>query len=57
MVAEEKVAIFLHTRRPGTDIASHLSEKAAQQQSCMKKGILSKIDIYYSGPGAKRNPF
>ena len=44
-VAEEKVAIFLHTRQPGTDIASLLSEQVAQQQSCMKKGILSIIDI------------
>ena len=44
-VAEENVAIFLHTRQPGTDIASLLSEQAAQQQSCMKKGILSIIDI------------
>ena len=44
-VAEEKVAIFLHTRQPGTDIASLLSEQAAQQQSYMKKGILSIIDI------------
>ena len=43
--AEEKVAIFLHTRQPGTDIASLLSEQAAQQQSRMKKGILSIIDI------------
>ena len=44
-VAEEKVAIFLHTRQPGTDIASLLSEQAAQQQSHTKKGILSIIDI------------
>ena len=44
-VAEEKVAIFLHTRQPGTDITSLLSEQAAQQQSCTKKGILSIIDI------------
>ena len=44
-VAEEKVAIFLHTRQPGTDIASLLSEQAAQQQSRTKKGILSIIDI------------
>ena len=44
-VAEEKVAIFLHTRQPGTYIASLLSEQAAQQQPCMKKGILSIIDI------------
>ena len=57
MVAEEKVAIFLHTRHPGTDIPSHLSEMAVQQQSCMKKGFLSKIDIYNSGPGANRNSF
>ena len=44
-IAEEKVAIFLHTRQPGTDIVSLLSEQAAQQQSRTKKGILSIIDI------------
>ena len=44
-VAEEKVAIFLHTHQPGTDIVSLLSEQTAQQQSCMKKGILSILDI------------
>ena len=47
----EKVAIFLHTRRPGTDIASLLSEQAAQQQYSTKKGIL------YSSHGAKTNLF
>ena len=41
-VAEEKVVIF---RQPGTDIASLLSEQAAEQQSRMKNGILSIIDI------------
>ena len=44
-VAEEKVAIFLHTRQPGTDIALLLSEQVKQQQSCIKKGILSIIDV------------
>ena len=37
--AEEKVVIFLHTRQPGTDIASLLSEQAAQQQSRTKNGV------------------
>ena len=32
-------------RQSGTDIASLLTEPDAQQQSCMKKGILSIIDI------------
>ena len=55
-VAEEKVAFFLHTRQPGTDIASLLSEQAAQQQSRTKNGILSIIDIILA-MGAKMYPF
>ena len=41
----KKVCILLHTRQSSTDIASLLTEPDAQQQSCMKKGILSIIDI------------
>ena len=39
-VALEKVVIFLHTRQPGTDIASRFSEQAAQ---CRTKHCILSI--------------
>ena len=43
--AEEKAALFLHTRQPGMNIIAKISKHVAKQQVRTYKGILSIIDI------------
>ena len=44
-LAEEKAALFLQTRQPGTDFHAKLTKEVAEQQLRTTKGILSIIDI------------
>ena len=44
-IADEKAALFLQTRQPGTDIRARIAKQVSEQQIRTKRGILSIIDV------------
>ena len=54
--AEEKVALFLHTRRPGVNVHARMAKQIAEHQVRTYRGILSIIDIVLA-LGQRNIPF